>query len=547
MNSMYVRFTYMLLTLWLVAIGYVVHWFIGLGSNESIADNFVAGQYSWSTQTRPRGGPAPRIDGLVRGSAGTALLLPPVAPTRETDIVGPSNLKSQADIHSCFWPGPRARAGIYTTDPDDYAFEMQQTDLGQTNAMAWFKLPPNAQLVLKGQFPRARMLSFVLYDERGKVLDSTFDGAIDADPGQNNPFVSGIRREVKDRRYTLKVENGVAPGQRPANTLFSQTLAQETLVLKIFIHLPDKGQDWTGGVGLPKVELRTADEQVLAEAETCDLILTRQHGEQVRVADWRKAWMVFNELPWAKFSRSPASGFKSSDMSRFYNSEHIAVQSYLPLYDLFVEYRPEWVKPVPRQQAWSHPYTHFGFIPLHMVYGQVYAVQGRLPTTPRTWDQNSGPMSTGNDMRYWSMCSTTFPMSDLTSDCLNDENLRTSLDAGGKYLIVASRLVDRPRNAEERCGVNWLQLGHNDGIPGGSSGYAGLVTRHTLPDAAVSTRTWSYVSSPGEEKKALGDVRPSVVNLYDKERFELLGCPINAVVLDRLRLGKTVHGGYYKK
>ncbi len=36
----------------------------------------------------------------------------------------------------------------------------------------------------------------------------------------------------------------------------------------------------------------------------------------------------------------------------------------------------------------------------------------------------------------------------------------------------------------------------------------------------------------------MGAYRPFVVNLTDKERFELLGCPVSAVVIERLKTGK---------
>ena len=194
-------------------------------------------------------------------------------------------------------------------------------------------------------------------------------------------------------------------------------------------------------------------------------------------------------------------------------------------------------RPDVRDPAWSDPYTRFGYAEISQVFGKVFVVQGRLPTTPRTWDQPTNPMSDSTEMRYWSLCTSSFPITGLTTDCVHDENLRTLLDTQGQFNVVVSRLADRPNNATERCGVQWLEWGHGDGVPGGARGYGALINRYTLVDPEFK-RGWGDVESPSRERQTLGPNRPFVLNLTDKERFELLGCPVSGVVLDRLRTGK---------
>ena len=195
------------------------------------------------------------------------------------------------------------------------------------------------------------------------------------------------------------------------------------------------------------------------------------------------------------------------------------------------------MKPEIRPQPFSDPYTQFGYGLINQLYAKVFVVQGRLPTTPRTHDQTNLPMSDNYEMRYWSLCTSSFPVTGLTTDCLHDENLRTLLDAQNQYTVVVSRLSERPNNATPRCGVQWLELGHGDGVPSGSRSYSALINRFTLSDPEFK-RGWSDVDAPKRERQVMGAYRPFVVNLTDKERFELLGCPVSAVVIERLKTGK---------
>lgn len=477
----------------------------------------------------PRGGPVPRVDGYVVGSAGTGNLLPPMPPERATDIARRDNVHRAVAIKSCFWPGPRLRSGYYTTDPDDYAIENQIPDIGNTFSTAWFAIPAGASLVLRGDFPHMRHWSFVTYSVDGVPRDALNDLDIEPDAGSSNPFRVGVRRDVQPRRYTIRVVNGHPPaaGQpRPANTVY--TLAEPGVPTGMHMrnYVPDRSIDWTGGVGVPKVELQQADGKVLAEAEACAATDTPKRGKQSPITVSPRLWLALNSLPWRPGDRTPARDFDVTTMEKFYNREHLMLRTFFPAL-------PSDGLAVEKGGFWSNPVTRYGFTYLSQRYGKVYVVRGRMPRTPHTWEGSAEPLDAQADMRYWSLCTSTAPPIGNTVDCVHDENLRGVIDAGGHFNVVVSRSADRPSNAHERCGVQWIEYGNGDGIPGGSPDFGAVVNRHTLVNPGFR-HSWFDVKALGSEAQAMGDYLPQVINLREKARFEALGCPVDTARLAAL-------------
>jgi len=64
-------------------------------------------------------------------------------------------------------------------------------------------------------------------------------------------------------------------------------------------------------------------------------------------------------------------------------------------------------------------------------------------------------------------------------DCVTDENVRPTIDKEGNFNVVVSRATDRPTNANERCGVTWMEYGNGEGISGGSKDFGAVINRHT--------------------------------------------------------------------
>jgi hypothetical protein len=475
----------------------------------------------------PRSAPVPRADGYVVGSAGTGNILTPMPPERPTDIARKDNAFKAVAIKTCFWPGPRLRSGYYTTDPDDYAIENQIPDIGNTFSTAWFTIPAGGKIVLKGAFPHMRHWSFVTYSIDGVPRDALNDIDIEPDAGSSNPFRAGVRRDVEPRRYTITVVNGQPPAdksQRPKNTVYTLSEPGTPTGMHMRNYVPDRGLDWTGGVGLPGAQLHLADGRVLDEAETCKATdVPHKRGKQSPITVSPKMWLALNSLPWRPADRTPADDFEVAPMVKFYNREHLLLDTFFPLV-------PSDGMAVEKGGFWSNPVTRYGFTYLSQAYGKVYVVRGKMPRTPVTWDRPGEPMDTAVDMRYWSLCTSTAPPIGNTVDCVHDENVRPVLDAQGWFTVVVSRAPDRPANAHAKCGVEWIEYGTGDGIPGGSKDFGVVINRHTLVNPAFK-HSWFDVKTVRGEREVMGEYLPHVINLRDKARFEALGCPVDTARL----------------
>ena len=130
------------------------------------------------------GGPTPAADGKVVGSKGTVVYLPVMPPERPDAIHRADTARVSGSLKTCFWPGPRTRPGIYSTDPDAFQLENQFSDSGTTYMWSSFQVPEHAKLVLKGRFPHLRHWGFVLYTQDGGFpVNSLSDSEIDPDVG----------------------------------------------------------------------------------------------------------------------------------------------------------------------------------------------------------------------------------------------------------------------------------------------------------------------------------------------------------------------------
>lgn len=520
-------------------------WFKGQAKDDGGANRPKSAAYTWaqpegkaadpkavpvdddpkahSLPNTPRGGPVPRADGFVMGSLGTGNMLTPMPPERVTDIARKDNVHKAVAIKTCFWPGPRLRSGYYTTDPDDYGIENQIPDIGNTFSTAWFSIPVGGKIVLTGEFPHMRHWSYVTYSVDGVPRDGIADTEIEPDAGSVNPFRDGVRRDAMPRKYTITVVNGNPPADkaaRPKNTVYTLSEPGTPTGMHMRNYIPDQGLDWTGGVGLPKASLVGADGKAMSEQDTCVATdVPHKRGKQSPITVSPKLWMALNSLPWRPVDRTPASNFEVTPMEKFYNREHLLLKTFFPII-------PSGGLAVEKGGFWSNPVTRYGFTYLSQAYGSVYVAHGKMPSTPSTFNGDPTPMKQDADMRYWSMCTSTAPAIGNTVDCVHDENVRPIVDARGYFSVVVSRASDRPNNANAKCGVEWIEYGNGDGIPGGSADYGSLINRHTVVNPAFKN-SWFDVSASNSEKQAMGDYLPYVINMHDKAKFEALGCPVD--------------------
>ena len=472
----------------------------------------------------PRGGPAPRRDGYVMGSLGNDFILPPMPPERPWDIHRSDTVQRNAALASCFWSGPKLRPGFYTTDPpDDYGIENQLPDTMNTFNTAWLRIPAGAKIVVKGKFPHMRHWSFTTYSEDGVPRDVIDDVDIDPDSGSSNPFRPGVARDARLRDYSFTIESGHPPQPRPRNTVYTLAAAGTPIGMHMRNYVPDRGMDYLGGAGVPRVELHTADGKVLGGEQACAATEAPLRGKQVPLTVSKKLWMALNSLPWRPADRTPAHDFDVEPMEKFYNREHLIAKTFFPLV-------PSAGLAVEKGGFWSNLATRYGYKYISQAYGKVYVVRGKMPSVPQTWAGDPKPMDHRADMRYWSVCTTAAPPTGQTVDCLFDEAVLPTLDAKGRFTVVISRASDRPSNATEKCGVAWMEWGNGDGIPGGSADYGSIINRHTQVNPAFE-HSWFSVKTPGSEAQAMGDYLPQVINMREKARFEALGCPLDTARL----------------
>jgi hypothetical protein len=151
--------------------------------------------------------------GWMVDGAGRARILPPMPPEKPMDIHTAANYKKDLSLRSCFWPGPRARNGVFTNDANSFSFENQFPDTATTYIPTALQIPQGAKLVVKGEFPHMRHWNFNTYNTKGEPQDALNDVDIVADAGSLNPFYQALHetRQSAASRSTLSMENRVMP------------------------------------------------------------------------------------------------------------------------------------------------------------------------------------------------------------------------------------------------------------------------------------------------------------------------------------------------
>ena len=118
------------------------------------------------------------------------------------------NILAAQDIpgpRDCFWlRGPHG--------PDPY-INLAYPDSNVFYWAAAFSIPENSKLFLKGDFPVARYMSLISYDQRGRPIESLADYLITPDINSVNPFVYGNDRLNEFRSYEIEIVNE-EPAQR---------------------------------------------------------------------------------------------------------------------------------------------------------------------------------------------------------------------------------------------------------------------------------------------------------------------------------------------
>lgn len=416
----------------------------------------------------------------------------------ESKWTGQSRFVSISDpipgARNCFWLRGPASADPYINIayPDAATFYWGAT----------FTIPEGAKLRIEGKFPHARYMSFISYDAEGQPVESVADYLIKPDAGSINPFLKGANRSSNARSYTIGFADARPPAdQKTGMNLVGQTRdvlhapkygkGQQVVLYRIYAN--DRGQDETGGAGLPTHVLTMPDGRELRGLEACQALNISQPLE-LDPAALAVPMSKYHELIDAARKVSPY--FPAANPPVWYQQ--------LGREYLYSMYTGENVPPGTTSHGGFYPNLDNQYIRtiLNRKLGKVFVVRGKAPTTPRTLDGNK--TFDEAQLRYWSFCSNQGFANTRVNGCVHDEQIPLNKD--GIYTVVVSRAADRPRNARLECGVAWLPMA-DDGDGAVDDDVTIFQLRHMLGTTDFPHAVQN-IGAPGNEEAAMGEYYP---------------------------------------
>lgn len=306
--------------------------------------------------------------------------------------------------------------------------------LGDFNAGYYtfpYEVNPDIDIVIKGQFPYARYMSFTLSGQLDNVIANAPDQALLPDPGSTNPFMPGADWNANNRKYTIRIRS-TAPPQGSShfvpeagnNTFYAGTLKDGTQnrfgLLGFRIYVPSIGYDKTGGVGLPKITYCSAKKNYRTTGIAGNVDKTTLSDNPLNPAN------VFNKESFVQRYCDIAAQNCDLTWSRI---GVIATRILQP--DLNTIYTLS-------NQLKRDP-------------GKLLFIRWKAPTFPDTY-HNIGILG-NEDMRYWSMSFIT-QVGLLSLYTLGD--FQTIIDKKGYVNLVISFGAPRPPHVTTENGFNWI-------------------------------------------------------------------------------------------
>lgn len=409
------------------------------------------------------------------------------------------------NLHNCFWIGPVTYSQFNIAYPDE-------------GAIYWptvFQIPAGGKLEISADFPKVRYFSYHSYNKHTEPYDNILDEEIQPTNG-SNPFITA----GATGRYKITVKQEKRPvGRKPDPNVLYLGEAGETVLTPLILrhYVPETGDDLTGGSGLPKVTLVTADGKRLTGQAMCDAVSSPPPGSQKRtISTPTVPKLSYNLLlmlsgneeghparstpEWFKFWGGKTSLQRIGPRKKFDEAIAKIRSGELPIASGFY---------ANQQAAYISTY-------ISQKFNNVLVIKGKLPKTPASghdWVK-------GNyDMRYWSLCTNEGLVTTRFSDCIYDSDVIT--DDQRNFTVVISTKVNRPANATKECGVNWLDWG-DSGDGAGNKEIGLLILRNILPSKAFKPSIQNIPSMDG-----VGDfMGPYYPNsrYTDRKDFENIGC-----------------------
>ena len=423
------------------------------------------------------------------------------------------------DSRACFWGTSYTQETRNIIWPDSHTDYPVSTDT----------IPAGGKIVLHGQFPHSRFFSFTATSTLGVLRAFLYDVNIKPDPGSTNPFMPGADRTAKHRSYTVTVvdQPDPGPGHRQPNTLYAGVTGQAPgagpFVVAERVYLPDRGRDFSGGVGEPAASYVAANGATSTGQAACTALSTKPGAsnllninpilfpeskiQQLLALSKSPEHPAVDPTVWYKYW-TPQRLFEP-----FYAGTSLAGQ--IPSL------------PTKGTGLGANPANNYVTAWLDRTFGpnhnghNIAVLHGKLPSTPATY-AGEARMQGGTQLRYWSMCNSEgLPSGKTTGPCLADEE--TPINAQRDYTIVVSLPQDRPKNATDKCGVAWMNWGTTgDGYTRPRSTLLIMRNLATVAHPAFPNAVQN-ISVPGTEKHVMGPYLPSVI-YTTAVQFQKHGC-----------------------
>lgn len=414
------------------------------------------------------------------------------------------NSDSRPDVRNtptsdCFWQVGLSPGWV---ESENHAWP----DLNNSYRAAVYVLPDDAScLTVENRFPHARYISFSSYYALGGTIDNLLDKDISPDTGSANPFVVGNPRNDSSRNYTLTIK---ADDQAICPSSSNIVESTDTIAMLMYrIYRPDGMGDELGGEGLPRVTLHMVDGSVVQGQEACDAL-----NFPLTPGDRKVEWYTESEYAGLRGAADPAHSpplFRATYNFEFHKQCDFGGDCTS-------------IPQVALKYPFPDPHYLYSFISRN--HGEVLVLRGRLPSTPRTFENPEGIVEEG-ELRYWSICNYEY-FSQRADACLFDEQIQVNED--GYYTIAVSRQSDVPDNATAACGVShlsWSEAGDGFGIVEGrennpDDGF--LLLRNLIP-----APDFQYAAPPpdtlDQEEETMGEYLTKG-RYFTKAEFEGLGC-----------------------
>lgn len=296
----------------------------------------------------------------------------------------------------------------------------------------FYKVDPSVEMVIQGEFPRCRYISYVAHDIQNRVIGTLHDSEIAPDPGSINPFLPGADWNAPNRKYTIIIRFTPPPPGKGPEVVRGMQAARGNIIyvgaqadgspnpgglLAYRRYLPSQGYDFNGGVPMPVIYYRRVSDGSLVKPP------------------------ISNMQQYLFFIRAFSSGIKNAIKSREWSNRAFGREQ---------KEAVQWHRsPVVGAE---NPDTVYVIAKIKPRKDKLLVFRWKAPTFPDTY-HNKG-ITGKEDVRYWSMCFA--PATTMTVFTLADVDAVISQD--GFVNLVVGFGAEKPAKVKPENGYTWVDL-----------------------------------------------------------------------------------------